>query len=311
MLATMNGLLVLASESHGIPGSDWRAQIAVPLGTLIFFGSIYLLLRANLGTRRGYLVMATSFFGFMIIYSLFWTFGAPGTPPATGPQNLPGQELDAYEDTWRPFAGDSALADDPVYAAAKTYPEGFADTPQEAGLPANIEAQAETGSDDIKTFFSTPPGEGGALQTPTMGPTWAETDRKYARAENGRAIIGVEYQQTWQVGQLPPGTQLEEGESPPLTPDGELVADDEANVAPEGTEIGDVVEDGETYTAFAFFDPGSPAFPSIVTFLLILVLFIIHVLLLALDERRERREREASAVQPVAEERVPAEAGHT
>lgn len=311
MVATTNWLLVLAAEGgHGIPGNDWRAQIAVPLGTLLFFGSIYLLLRANLGTRRGYLVLATSFFGFMIIYSLFWTFGAPGTPPATGPQNLPGQELDAYEDTWRPFAGDSNLAADPNYAIVKTYPEGFADTPVEVGLPANVEGQAETGSDDIKTFFSTPPAEGGALSKPTMGATWAETDRKYARAENGRALIGVEYQQTWQVGQLPPGEAAGEG-PPPLTPDGELVAEDGSNVAPEGTEINDPVEDGETYTAFAFFDPGSPKFPSIVTFLIMLLLFIVHALLLALDERRERREREASGVQPVAEERVPAEAGRS
>ena len=309
MLATMNWVLVLASESHGIPASDWRAQIAVPLGALLFFGSIYMLLRANLGTKRGYLVMATSFFGFMIIYGLFWTFGAPGTPPATGPQNLPGQELDAYEDTWRAFAGDSALANDPNYEVVKTYPEGFSDTPADAGLPANVKGQAATGSDDIKTFFSTPPNEGGALETPTMGASWVEIDRKYARAENGRAIIGVEYQQTWQVGKLPPG-EVADG-PPPLTPDGETVAEDGSNIAPEGTEIGAVVEGGKTYTAFAFFDPGSPKFPSIVTLILILVLFAIHALLLALDERKERREREASAAQPVAEERVPAEAGRS
>src|SRR5688500_616859 len=131
MLATtMNWLLVLATESHGIPGSDWRAKIAVPLGFVLFFGSIYMLVRSNLGTRRGYLVTATSFFGFMTIYALFWTFGAPGPPPATGPQNLPGQELDAYEDVWRPYAGDSRVAEDPTYGVAKTWPEGFADTPE-------------------------------------------------------------------------------------------------------------------------------------------------------------------------------------
>jgi hypothetical protein len=275
----------------------------------LFIGSVYMLVRSSLGTRRGYLVTATSLFGFMIIYASFWTFGAPGTPPATGPQNLPGQQLDAYEDVWRPFAGDSNLANDPNYAVAKTFPEGFATTPDEAGLPANVEGQAATGSDDIKTFFSTAE-EGTGVSTPTMGGTWVETDRKYARAQNGRAVIGVEYAQSWQVGQLPPGTEVGDG-PPPLTPDGEAVAEDESNVAPEGTEIGDVVEGGATYTAFAYFDPGSPMFPSLVTLAIMLVLFAVHVLLLGLDERKERRERAAAAEQPVAEERVPAEAGRS
>jgi hypothetical protein len=320
MLATMNWLLVLAAEGHGIPGGDWRAQIAVPLGFVLFIGSVYMLVRSSLGTRRGYLVTATSLFGFMIIYASFWTFGAPGTPPATGPQNLPGQQLDAYEDVWRPFAGDSNLANDPNYAVAKTFPEGFAATPDEAGLPANVEGQAATGSDDIKTFFSTA-DEGAGVSTPTMGATWEpvpppgfednpDVTRLYARAENGRAIIGVVYAPTWQVGQLPPGTEVGDG-PPPLTPDGEAVAEDESNVAPEGTEIGDVVEGGATYTAFAYFDPGSPMFPSLVTLAIMLVLFAVHVLLLGLDERKERRERAAVAEQPVAEERVPAEAGRS
>jgi hypothetical protein len=327
MVATMNWLLVLASESHGIPGSDWRAKIAVPLGAVLFLGSIYMLVRANLGTRRGYLVTATSLFGFMIIYSLFWAFGAPGTPPATGPQNLPGQELDAYEDTWRAFAGDSTIANDPNYAVAKTFPEGFAPTPEEAGLPENVEAQAETGSDDIKTFFSTAEADGGAFASPPMGGSWEpvsppgfeddpKVTRLYAKAENGRAIIGVVYQQTWQIAQLPPGEELPEGAPPPLTPDGVALKEDdpktpenEANAAPEGVEMGDVVEGGETYQAFAFFDPGSQKFPSLITLGLMLLLFIIHALLLAMDERKERREREAAATRPVAEERVPAEAG--
>lgn len=306
MVATLNTLLVLATEA-GIPGSDWRAKVAVPIGVILFLGSVYMLVRANLGTRRGYLVTATSLFGFMIIYAAFWTFGAPGTPPATGPQNLPGQELDAYEDVWRPFATDSNLANDPAYAVVKTHPEGWATSPGEAGLPENIEGQANTGSDDIKTFFSTSVQDGGALESPPITGTYEETERHYAKAENGRALIAVSYQPTWQVGKLPPGTELAEGEAPPLTPNGEAVAEDESNVAPEGTELGDVVEDSEPYKAFAYFDPGSPMFPSLVTLAIMIVLFILHALLLAIDERKERREREAVGAQPVAEERVPAE----
>ena len=309
MLATtMNTLLVLAVE-QGIPGSDWRAKLAVPIGFLIFVGTVYMLVRANLGTRRGYLVSATSLFGFMIIYSLFWTFGAPGTPPATGPQNLPGQQLDAYEDTWRPFAADSRVAEDATYAEAKTHPEGWFKTPEEAGLEEDFTSIADTGSDDIKTFFST---KAGPLQQPPVGTFWKEVDRHYQVAENGRPMIAVKYQQTYQIAQVAPGDPApEEGAPPALTPDGDRVAEDESNLAPPGTEIDDLVEDGEVYTAFAYFDAGSEAFPSLVVFGIFLLLFILHALLLARDERRERLEREAAVGAVAAEQRVPAEAGHS
>lgn len=308
MLATLNSwFIVLASEAHGIPGSDWRAKAAVPIGLLIFVGSVYLLVRSSLGTRRGYLVMGTSLWGFMLIYGLFWTFGAPGTPPATGPQNLPGQDLDAYEDVWRPFAGDSLLADDPTYSIVKSFPEGFSDDPQGAGLPAEFEAEANTGSTEIQGFFSDT-SEEAVLSEPTIGPTWAEVDRKYAQAENGRPIIGLTFQETWQVAQVDPGQAP--AEEPLLTPSGEKVEEGEANVAPAGTEIGDIVEDGDTYTAFGFFDRGSPAFPSLVLLGIIILLFVLHALLLARDENRERREREALVTTAdTADDRVPAAAG--
>ncbi|MBA2528922.1 MAG: hypothetical protein H0V19_02985, partial [Euzebyales bacterium] len=236
------------------------------------------------GTRRGYLVLATSLWGFLVIYSLFWTFGAPGTPPATGPQNLPGQELDAYEPVWRPFARDSNLANSPDYEVVKSFPEGFAKTPEAAGLAPNVDGVA--GGDEVFNFFSGSP----ALQTPPVEPTWTVDPEsvRYAEAANGRPVIGVTMRQTYQVGT--PADNAPRDAKPPLTVGGAKAANDGGNVAPQGAQVGDIVPDGDSYTAFAFFDSGSPLFPSLVVFAIVLLLFVLHALLLARDERRERRE---------------------
>src|SRR5437870_3404522 len=45
---------------------------------ILFVGSIYVLLAAVFGLRMGYLVLAVSFFAWMIIMSALWTFGAGG-----------------------------------------------------------------------------------------------------------------------------------------------------------------------------------------------------------------------------------------
>ncbi len=59
---------------------------------VLFVGSVYMLLAAVFGLRMGYLVLAVSFFGWMIIMSLLWMVGQPpilgvtGTLPNLGPR---------------------------------------------------------------------------------------------------------------------------------------------------------------------------------------------------------------------------------
>jgi hypothetical protein len=196
MVATLAWLPVLATES-GIPASDWRTQLAVPLGALIFFGSVYLLLRSNLGTRRAYLVLGTCTFGFLTILSLFWAFGAPGTPQATGPTNLPGQVANEYQPTWVGFAVDSLVADMPEYAIVKQYPEGFDEVPEDFGQ------QATTGADEIRTFFAS---EEGAQNLEDTAVYDAE-EIGYAVAENGRPIIAVTYRAVDAAGNPDPAQE--------------------------------------------------------------------------------------------------------
>ncbi|CAN5136232.1 hypothetical protein BH20ACT9_BH20ACT9_21690 [soil metagenome] len=198
MLPALADLLVLAQEEPtGYAPGDPLAKLAVPLGVIILLGSVYVLLRANLGTRRGYLVLGTSLFGFITILSLFWAFGAPGTPPATGPTSLPGQPADAYVPTWYPFAGDSLLANEPEYQFAKSYPEGFGEVPPD--LPG---ADVETGITTIQTFFTSEDFD--VLAFPE---TWVvdEQSIRYRMAESGYPVIGVTFQETDERLNVVPG----------------------------------------------------------------------------------------------------------
>ena len=182
-------ILASAANEEFVPPTDWRAIISVPVGILVFLGGIFVLLRSNLGTRRAYLVEATAFFGFMVIMSLFWTFGAPGTPQATGPTNLPGTQPNAYLPTWTAFAGDSLVAEDPRFDLVAEYPEGFGDVPEE------FQQEAETGAADIQTFFASEEGGGNLGDLDTI------EGIQYAQATNGYPVIAVEYQPVNETGE--------------------------------------------------------------------------------------------------------------
>jgi hypothetical protein len=263
--------LVLATES-GIPYNTPLARLAVPLGFLVFMGGPYLLLRSNLGTRRAYLVLGSTFFGLMMIFSLFWLFGAPGTPQYTGPTNLPGQVADEYRPIWVSFAEDSAVAQTEPYAALVADPDAFGEVPPEAA--ANVEQAITTTRD----FFSTEEGGGQVAET------WVVTDGPfYAVAANDRPVVRMTYSATY------------------------TEPDEEAGITDE--DVGQPIPEGEdgarSFTAYAFFDAGAPWFPSVVFLVVSLAGFALHALLLYRDEQREHQE----AQQVVEErERVPASA---
>lgn len=107
----LTDLLILASEgAEGISGDHIAAKLAVPIAIVIFCGGVYALLWSNFGAKKGALVYSTAFFGFTMMLGVFWWFGAPGTPIATGLQNFPGQPADAYTAKWYPFEPGSERA---------------------------------------------------------------------------------------------------------------------------------------------------------------------------------------------------------
>lgn len=194
-LAGLTDLLVLASDEF-VPPDDWRSQIALPVGILFLFGGVFMLLRSNLGTRRAYLVQATAFFGFMLFMSLFWAFGAPGVPPFSGPQNLPGQPLDYYQPQWVAFAEDSRVAERPEYDVALDHPDGWTETPPEAVDEDLLEAAQE----DIVDFFSSE--EGGERVGETWVPNVEETPVLFAVADNDRPMVAIEFVEADAVGEV-------------------------------------------------------------------------------------------------------------
>lgn len=177
----MSTLALFAAQAT--PPDSLLAKITVPLGAVIFLGSIYMLLRSNLGTRRGYLVFAAAFFGYMIIQSAFWAFGAPGTPVATGPTNLPGQPANAYQPEWVAFAEGSRIANGD-YA--------WINDAEWGPVPEEFAGTAEVGVGDIHGFFA---GEAGhELVEEHWKP---DTDRiEYARQDGGYPVLRVTYVET-------------------------------------------------------------------------------------------------------------------
>lgn len=174
-------LLLLAADE--IPPSNPLAQLATPLGILFFIGSTYLLLRSNLGTARGYYVLGTALFGFLFLMSLFWGFGAPGTPQATGPTNLPGQPADALQAKWIPFAQDSTLADRSDLSVVKGFPEGF--TPD--AWDADDQDTIDQGVNEIQTFFSS------STAGQPIGSTDVVESIGYTETTTGFPLIAVEF----------------------------------------------------------------------------------------------------------------------
>ena len=215
----------------------------------------------------------------MIVQSLFWAYGAPGTPAATGPTNLPGQPANQYQATWIPFAQDSRIAEQPRFADLVADPDGQFDPT----VPEDFVDEVEGGTGDIVTFFSN------EVAGQRIGSEWVVARGPfYAEAADGTQVIYATYGPVYD-------------------------ADADPADIPEGFEVGDVVQataDGANrYSAFAYFDPPSASFPAIVYLLLALLGFAIHAPWLYADERRERRERQEAAARAASEdERVPANA---
>jgi hypothetical protein len=95
-----------------------KGGLATIMGFVLFVGSVLLMLSFVFGRRMAYLVLAVSFFGWMILLSAIWTFGfySQGieTPVNLGPRGA--------EPAWVIEA--AGTDPQPVYEVFNRYPDG-------------------------------------------------------------------------------------------------------------------------------------------------------------------------------------------
>lgn len=297
----MTDLLLLATEGvEGIPGSHIASKLAVPLGILFFCGSVFMLLWSNYGAKKGALIYAVAWSGFCVMLGIFWWFGAPGTPIATGLQNFPGQAGDAYAAAWYPCEPGS---DRCAYFDATNSFDNFATVVDYLGFGDASEEDLES-----NRMFAAVRGDVDGAATKMLElhlPTDAD----------GAQILGASRRAALQAASPAP----EDGEvrgSPFYTAEvvevgviddnGTRVAAAKISTYPNykmadgRPRRGDAVE---TLTWYAFKDPGAIWFPSAAWTGVFFVMFVLS--LWALDRMEQREKREDAEIEVAEDVAIP------
>ena len=322
MLAAVTDLIVLAQEgAEGVPADTLAAKLALPVGLLLFLGSVYVLLWAVYGAKKGALEAAVGFFGFTFVLGLFWWFGAPGTPQATGLQNFPNQRTESgrsdiarYQAKWHPFEPGSEMAS--FFPAADGTLDAFGTLVQYIGAEDATPEQLQS-SPKYRVLF-------GDLDTASR----LMTEQFMPVDENGSLRIGGNRRAAWNeaAGDPQPG---EEAADPFFTsrvrdrdgdgnPDVLITTDNGLEVAAAeleavatwvtfteaGREDREIVV--ETRPWYAFKDPGAVWFPSAVWTVLSALFFGGAVFGL---DRIEQKEKAAAGEAAATRERELVQAG--
>lgn len=305
MTATVVDLLLLAVEGgEGIPAEHIAAKLAVPLGLLIFSGSVYLLLWSNYGARRAAAIYGTAFFAFSTMMGIFWWFSAPGGLVAGGPRHFPGQEAGRYAGDWYPFEQGSDRAEFfPAVNDASRFrpPEEFVASKGDVGsiliggdeYVRFLEGLSESAVEGMVELYLPTDEEGTSLR---IG---ANRRREYLEAA-GSPREGETRAQPFFTATPGPVRVMESS-------DGTLLAASEvtveANFADEETGQAARTVEVDTQTLFAFRDPGALWFPSAVWTGVSLLLFLAS--LFALDRIEQREKREQAEVEEPEDLAVP------
>ncbi len=282
--------LILAVE-EAIPPDHPAAILAVPLGILVFVGSIYLLLWSNYGAKKALAITGVAWAGFSAIIGVFWWFGAPGIPPGLGISHLPGQSSDHYVDDWHAFEEGSERA---RFFPSIADVDEFGEPHEYLGLPPQEGAER-------------PDLEWSSLMS-LAGEAEMDMQNQFLPIdENGIAQIGAERRAAFEedaaanepeeaVGRAPTFYTAEAISEVKLLDDAEtgvMLATAEfqayANFVDEDQVPLEPVPVGEPVHWFAFYDPGMVWVPSAIWTGISLFIFLISLAWLDRMEMREKR----------------------
>jgi hypothetical protein len=236
-------------------------------------GSVFMLLAANFGALKGYMIAATAFFGFLSLLSAIWLFGLPGTTPLTGPKGT--------QPTFKSFTLDDPAAG--KYDSVRSFNGRAGNGWQEA--PAGAAAGAQAG--------------GGAQET-------LRADLDVARQTAVSKLIQATNKNVKDSSRELDVTNVDAKAFYTIQDGTEVAA---IVISPKDPPAGSGLR-RPTFapkTTFAYRDPGAPYLPSILFLAGSLVLFFVHMLGLGLVERR--RPLGGAAGAPAEGAREPAGTG--
>jgi hypothetical protein len=236
-------------------------------------GSVFMLLAANFGALKGYMIAATAFFGFLALLSAVWLFGLPGTTPLTGPKGT--------QPTFKSFTLDDPAAS--KYDSVRSFNGRAGNGWQEA--PAGAAAGAQAGGGAQETLRA----DLDVARQTAVSKLIQETNKNVKDSSRELDVTNVDAKAFYTIQD---GTEVAAIViSPKDPPAGSGLR--RPTFAPKAT--------------FAYRDPGAPYLPSILFLAGSLVLFFVHMLGLGLVERR--RPLGGAAGAPAEGAREPAGTG--
>ena len=229
-----------------------------------------LLLSANFGALKGYLIGATAFFGFLAMLSAVWLFGLPGTTPLTGPKGT--QPTFKFFTLQDPAAGKYDSVRNFQGGAGNGWQEAPAAEGAQGGAQETLRADLDVAKQTALSKLINDTNKGNKDSSKDLDVTNLDAKAFYT-IQNGTEVAAI----VISPKQPPAGSGLQK-----------------PTFAPK--------------TTFAYRDPGAPSLPSLLFLIGALVLFLVHMLALGMVERRRPLGAPVAAATAGDGERQPARA---
>jgi hypothetical protein len=247
-----------------------KGILVVLTGFILLPGSVIMLLSANFGALKGYLIGATAFFGFLAMLSAVWLFGLPGTTPLTGPKGTqPTFKFFTLED---PAAGKYDSVRNFQGGAGNGWQQAPAAEGAQGGAQETLRADLDVAKQTALSKLINDTNKGNKDSSKDLDVTNLDAKAFYT-IQNGTEVAAI----VISPKQPPEGSGLQK-----------------PNFAPK--------------TTFAYRDPGAPYLPSLLFLIGALVLFVVHMLALGMVERRRPLGVPVAAATAADGERQPARA---